>query len=58
MFRQLFKDRNGKSVLLLSPKDPTYSTGKFGEIKELILGMLDTYNYEKVGLLPFQEKLY
>lgn len=27
-------------------QDPTYKSGKFGEIKELILGMLDTYNYE------------
>ena len=29
-------------------KDPAYNTGKFGEVKELVLGMLDTYNYEKV----------
>ena len=29
-------------------QDPAYSTGKFGEMKELLLGMLDTYNYEKV----------
>ena len=30
-------------------KDPTYNTGKFGEIKELLLGMLDTYTYESVS---------
>ena len=34
-------------ILLL--QDPTYSTGKFGEIKELILGMIDTYSYESVS---------
>ena len=32
-------------------QDPTYSAGKFGEIKELILGMLDTYSYESVSKL-------
>ncbi|XP_074642624.1 vacuolar protein sorting-associated protein 8 homolog [Tubulanus polymorphus] len=31
-------------------QDPTYSSGKFGDIRELILGMLDTYNYEKTLL--------
>ena len=30
-------------------QDPTYSTGRFGEIRELIVGMLDTYNYESVS---------
>jgi len=30
-------------------QDPAYSSGRFGEIRELILGMLDTYNYEQVG---------
>ena len=29
-------------------QDPAYSTGKFGEVRELILGMLETYNYEQV----------
>ncbi|XP_033629373.1 vacuolar protein sorting-associated protein 8 homolog [Asterias rubens] len=38
------------AVLQKIMQDPTYSTGKFGEIKELILGMLDTYNYEKTLL--------
>ena len=28
-------------------QDPAYNTGKFGEIRELILGMLETYNYEQ-----------
>lgn len=34
------------AVLEKIMQDPTYKSGKFGEIKELILGMLDTYNYE------------
>ena len=35
-------------VIYLFFKDPTYSSGKFGEVKDLLLGMLDTCNYEKV----------
>ena len=39
-------------------QDPAYSTGKFGEVRELILGMLETYNYEQVnmnpGFIPFR----
>ena len=31
-------------------QDPAYNTGKFGEIKELIIGMLENYNYEEVTL--------
>ena len=34
------------AVLQKIMSDPAYSTGKFGEIKQLVLGMLDTYNYE------------
>ena len=34
------------AVLQKIMQDPAYNTGKFGEIKELMLGMLDTYNYE------------
>ena len=34
------------AVLQKIMQDPAYSSGKFGEIKELMLGMLDTYNYE------------
>lgn len=30
-------------------KDPAYNTGKFGEVKEMVLGMLETYNYEQVS---------
>ena len=33
-------------------QDPAYSTGKFGEVRELILGMLETYNYEQVNMNP------
>jgi hypothetical protein len=32
-------------------QDPAYNTGKFGEIKELIIGMLENYNYEEVSWL-------
>ncbi|XP_064646589.1 vacuolar protein sorting-associated protein 8 homolog isoform X2 [Lineus longissimus] len=38
------------AILQKIMQDPTYSTGKFGEIRELILGMLETYNYEKTLL--------
>ncbi|XP_033098288.1 vacuolar protein sorting-associated protein 8 homolog [Anneissia japonica] len=38
------------SILQKIMQDPTYSSGNFGEIKELILGMLDTYNYEETLL--------
>lgn len=31
-------------------QDPAYNTGKFGEIRELIMGMFETYNYEKTLL--------
>ena len=34
------------AVLQKIMQDPAYNSGKFGEIKELLLGMLDTYNYE------------
>ncbi|XP_015770659.1 PREDICTED: vacuolar protein sorting-associated protein 8 homolog [Acropora digitifera] len=45
-----------KGVFENNIKDPTYNTGKFGEIKELILGMLDTYSYEST-LLKTTNKL-
>ncbi|XP_048580337.1 vacuolar protein sorting-associated protein 8 homolog isoform X2 [Nematostella vectensis] len=38
------------AILQKIMQDPTYSTRKFGEIKELILGMLNTYNYESTLL--------
>ncbi|RMX42196.1 hypothetical protein pdam_00017314 [Pocillopora damicornis] len=44
------------AILQKIMQDPTYSTGKFGEIKELILGMLDTYTYEST-LLKTTNKL-
>mgnify|MGYP000623901136 CR=1 FL=1 len=36
------------AILQKIMQDPAYNTGKFGEIRELILGMLETYNYEQV----------
>ena len=30
-------------------KEFTFSDGSFGDVKALVLGMLHTYNYEKVG---------
>ncbi|XP_078620345.1 vacuolar protein sorting-associated protein 8 homolog isoform X1 [Branchiostoma floridae x Branchiostoma japonicum] len=38
------------SILQKIMQDPAYNTGKFGEIRELLLGMLDTYNYEQTLL--------
>lgn len=32
-------------------QDPVYGKGKLAEIQGLILGMLDTFNYEQVELL-------
>lgn len=37
-------------VLQKVMSDPVYSMGRFGEMKDLLLGMLDTYNYEKTLL--------
>lgn len=34
-----------------SEQDPIYGKGKLGEIQGLILGMLDTFNYEQVSEL-------
>ncbi|KAK2151497.1 hypothetical protein LSH36_361g02006 [Paralvinella palmiformis] len=39
-----------QSILQKLLQDPTYSSGKFGEVKDLLLGMLDTCNYEKTLL--------
>ncbi|XP_066928995.1 vacuolar protein sorting-associated protein 8 homolog [Clytia hemisphaerica] len=44
------------AVLEKIMQDPTYKSGKFGEIKELILGMLETYNYE-LTLLETTKKI-
>ncbi|XP_077997967.1 vacuolar protein sorting-associated protein 8 homolog isoform X1 [Glandiceps talaboti] len=38
------------AILQKTMQDPTYSSGKFGDMRELVLGMLDTYNYEKTLL--------
>ena len=35
------------AILQKIMQDPAYNTGKFGEVRELILGMLETYNYEQ-----------
>jgi len=29
-------------------KEFTFSEGRFGDVKDLVMGMLGTYNYEKV----------
>lgn len=34
-------------------QDPVYGKGKLGEIQGLVLGMLDTFNYEQVSCLCF-----
>ncbi|KAK2188200.1 hypothetical protein NP493_140g01015 [Ridgeia piscesae] len=38
------------AVLQRIMQDPGYCSGRFGEIRELVLGMFDTYNYEKTLL--------
>jgi len=35
------------AILQKIMQDPAYNTGKFGEVKELIIAMLDNYNYEE-----------
>lgn len=32
-------------------QDPVYGKGKLGEIQGLVLGMLDTFNYEQVSCM-------
>ncbi|KAK6181620.1 hypothetical protein SNE40_009442 [Patella caerulea] len=39
-------------------QDPAYNTGKFGEVKELIIGMLDNYNYEQTLMKTCKNLLY
>lgn len=34
-------------------QDPVYGKGKLGEIQGLVLGMLDTFNYEQVSCMHF-----
>ncbi|XP_014675818.1 PREDICTED: vacuolar protein sorting-associated protein 8 homolog isoform X2 [Priapulus caudatus] len=38
------------AILQRIMEDPAYNTGKLGEIKELVLGMLNTFRYEKTLL--------
>ncbi|KAL4217419.1 Vacuolar protein sorting-associated protein 8 [Mactra antiquata] len=45
------------AILQKIMQDPTYNTGKFGEIKELILGMLETYNYEQTLMITCKNLL-
>lgn len=33
-------------------QDPVYGKGKLGEIQGLVLGMLETFNYEQVSCIP------
>uniref|UniRef100_A0A8C6MPM6 Vacuolar protein sorting-associated protein 8 homolog n=1 Tax=Mus spicilegus TaxID=10103 RepID=A0A8C6MPM6_MUSSI len=40
------------SILQRILQDPIYGKGKLGEIQGLILGMLDTFNYEQVKMSP------
>lgn len=42
--------------LLVTFQDPVYGKGKLAEIQGLILGMLDTFNYEQVKLFGFSER--
>lgn len=39
-------------------QDPVYGKGKLGEIQGLVLGMLDTFNYEQVSSVHFCLLLY
>ncbi|XP_067145381.1 vacuolar protein sorting-associated protein 8 homolog isoform X3 [Centruroides vittatus] len=46
------------AILQRIVQDPAYATGKFCEIRELIMGMFDTYNYEKTLLSTVNNLLY
>lgn len=46
------------AILQRIVQDPAYATGKFCEIRELIMGMFDTYNYEKTLLATTNHLLY
>lgn len=39
--------------LVFFTQDPVYGKGKLGEIQGLVLGMLDTFNYEQVSCMCF-----
>ncbi|XP_071103447.1 vacuolar protein sorting-associated protein 8 homolog [Haliotis cracherodii] len=46
------------AILKKIMQDPTYNTGKFGEVKELIIGMLENYNYEQTLMKTCKNLLY
>ncbi|XP_064597923.1 vacuolar protein sorting-associated protein 8 homolog [Liolophura sinensis] len=46
------------AILQKIMQDPAYNTGKFGEVKELILGMLETYNYEETLMTTCKNLMY
>ncbi|GFO47915.1 vacuolar protein sorting-associated protein 8-like protein [Plakobranchus ocellatus] len=46
------------AILQKIVQDPAYNTGKFGEVKELIIGMLDNYNYEETLMETCKNLLY
>lgn len=46
-----FMQANGRYVIF--SQDPVYGKGKLGEIQGLVLGMLDSFNYEQVSRMDF-----
>ncbi|KAL3853951.1 hypothetical protein ACJMK2_013245 [Sinanodonta woodiana] len=46
------------AILQKIMQDPAYNTGKFGEVRELILGMLETYNYEETLMVTCKNLMY
>lgn len=40
---------NVDHLLITFTQDPVYGRGKLGEIQSLVLGMLDSFNYEQVS---------
>ncbi|XP_013089193.2 vacuolar protein sorting-associated protein 8 homolog [Biomphalaria glabrata] len=46
------------AILQKIMQDPAYNTGKFGEVKELIIGMLENYNYEETLMETCKNLLY
>ncbi|CAE1274106.1 VPS8 [Acanthosepion pharaonis] len=45
------------AILQKIMQDPAYNTGKFGEVKEMVLGMLETYNYEQTLMMTCKNLL-
>ncbi|CAL1539613.1 unnamed protein product [Lymnaea stagnalis] len=46
------------AILQKIMQDPAYNTGKFGEVKELIIGMLENYNYEETLMETCKNLVY